>query len=310
MTDNRIQNTKEYIHSFLNDKITIRKISEDIQKKLPIVIESTYDCFSSAIMGIDVCLCLPKDEKSITPSKVQHHLQMLTQLTNEPSIIVIEEIPSYNIKRLIDQRVNFIIIGKQMFVPSLMLDLRKMPAKDKDIKEQIPPIAQCMILYELQIGYLTATISEASELFGVSYSTVNRAARWLQSKGFIFIGRANKNIQFLVLGHELWDKTLPYLISPIEKTIKVSKLPANSLLSGSSVFSNDHKTFAISKDASKDIPEAINGKYTIEIWKYNPIVLSKDKQTVDSLSLYLCLKDNTDSISCSIVNRLIENINV
>ena len=308
MTDKRIQNTREYIHSFLNDKIFIRQITDDIQKILPIVIKSNYDCYSTAIMGIDICLCFAKDEKSITPSKIQLHLQMLEQHVGKPCIIVLEDIPSYNIKRLIDQRVNFIIIGKQMFVPSLMLDLRKMPAKDKDIKDQIPPLAQCMILYVLQIGYLTETISELTEQFGVSYSTANRAVRWLQSKGFIFTGRANKNIQFLFLGYELWDKALPHLISPIEKTIKTNSRPANALLSSCSVFSDDMKTCAIYKDGSKNIPETINGDYTIEVWKYNPMILSNDKKHVDYLSLYLSLKDNTDEESSSIANKLIKEV--
>lgn len=308
MTDKRIQNTREYIHSFLNDKIFIRQITDDIQKILPVVIKSNYDCYSSAIMGIDICLCYAKEEKSITPSKVQLHLQMLAQQINKPCIIVLEDIPSYNIKRLIDQRINFIIIGKQMFVPSLMLDLRKMPAKNKDIKDTIPPLAQCMILYVLQIGYLTETINELTELFEVSYSTANRAVRWLQSKGFIFTGRVNNNIQFLFMGYELWDKALPYLISPIEKTIKVNTLPTNTLLSGKYIISDNNKTFAISKDVSKDISEDINGQFTVDIWKYNPMILSKDKKHVDYLSLYLSLRDNTDKESSSIANKLIKEV--
>ena len=308
MTDKRIQNTREYIHSFLNDKIFIRQITDDIQKILPVVIKSNYDCYSAAIMGIEVCLCFAKDEKSITPSKVQLHLQMLEQHVGNPCIIVLEDIPSYNIKRLIDQRVNFIIIGKQMYVPSLMLDLRKMPAKDKDIKDQIHPLAQCMILYVLQGKNLIATISEITELFGVSYSTANRAVRWLQSKGFIFTGRTNKNIQFLFLGNELWDKALPYLISPIEKNIRTNYQPTNALISGCSVFSDKMKTYAIYKDASKDISETINGDYTIEVWKYNPMILSNDKKHVDYLSLYLSLKDNTDEESSSIANKLIKEV--
>ena len=308
MADSRIQNTIKYIHSFLNDKISVKRIPVDVQRSLPAVIQSNYDCFASAIMGIEVCLCFAKDEKSITPSKVQLHLQMLEQYVGKPCIIVLEDIPSYNIKRLIDQRVNFIIIGKQMFVPSLMLDLRKMPTKDKDIKDQIPPLAQCMILYVLQGKNLIATISEITELFGVSYSTANRAVRWLQSKGFIFTGRTNKNIQFLFLGNELWDKALPYLISPIEKTIRTNYQPTNALISGCSVFSDKMKTYAIYKDASKDISETINGDYTIEVWKYNPMILSNDKKHVDYLSLYLSLKDNTDEESSSIANKLIKEV--
>ena len=308
MADSRIQNTIKYIHSFLNDKISVKGIPVDVQRSLPVVIQSNYDCFASAIMGIEVSLCFAKDEKSITPSKVQLHLQMLELHVGKPCIIVLEDIPSYNIKRLIDQRVNFIIIGKQMFVPSLMLDLRKMPAKNKDIKDPIPPLAQCMILYVLQIGYLTETINELTELFEVSYSTANRAVRWLQSKGFIFTGRVNNNIQFLFMGYELWDKALPYLISPIEKTIKVNTLPTNTLLSGKYIISDNNKTFAISKDVSKDISEDINGQFTVDIWKYNPMILSKDKKHVDYLSLYLSLRDNTDKESSSIANKLIKEV--
>ena len=67
MADSRIQNTIKYIHSFLNDKISVKGIPVDVQRSLPVVIQSNYDCFASAIMGIEVCLCFAKDEKSITP---------------------------------------------------------------------------------------------------------------------------------------------------------------------------------------------------------------------------------------------------
>ena len=155
-----------------------------------------------------------------------------------------------------------------MFVPSLLMDLRKLPTKDRDIKEQIPPLAQCLILYTLQIGFIQNTINEISELFGVSYSTANRAARWLQSKGFLFTGNSKK-VQFRCLGHELWDKAFPYLTSPVEKTITVDKVPENSLLSGNSIIHNNTETYALYKDASKEITEVSDGKYTIEIWKYD-----------------------------------------
>ena len=110
------------------------------------------------------------------------------------------------------------------------------------------------------------------------------------------------------MGYELWDKALPYLISPIEKTIRTNYQPTNALISGCSVFSDKMKTYAIYKDASKDVSETINGDYTIEVWKYNPMILSNDKKQVDYLSLYLSLKDNTDEESSSIANKLIKEV--
>ena len=80
------------------------------------------------------------------------------------------------------------------------------------------------------------------------------------------------------------------------------------MLSCYSGLSDKQKTFAISKEASKSLSETINGKYTIEVWKYNPMILSKDKKHVDSLSLYLSLKDNTDNESIAMVNRLLEEV--
>lgn len=305
MTDNRPQDTRDYIRSFLNVKISLRSLPEETQKSLPYVLSANYSCFSTAIMDIKIVLCYPKNEETITPSKVHHHLDMLAKLAQQPAILVLNDVPSYNIKRLIDQRVNFIINGKQMFVPSLMMDLRKTPAKDKDIKEQIPPLAQCMILYALQVGFIQNTIIEISELFGVSYSTANRAVRWLQSKGFVLSG-TSKIVLFLCSAHELWDKALPYLSSPIEKTIKIDKIPKKSLLSGNSIIHNNPETYALYKDASKKITEASNGKYTLEIWKYDPMVLSKDKLRVDALSLYLSIRHNPNEQISSFADKLLE----
>lgn len=290
MTDIRIIHTKGYIHSFLNESISIKPLSEDVHKRMPIVINSTYDCYSSAIMGIDVIFCYPKDERYITPSKVRHQLDMVAKQVAHPSILVVSDIESYNIKRLIDQRIDFVIIGKQMFVPSLLLDLRKISCKDKDIKEEIPSLAQCMILYQLQVGIISETIAEIADKFNVSYSTANRAVRWLQSKKFVIIGRSKKNVQFCIVGKELWDKSLAYLTSPIDKTIFTNDLPEDVLLSGNIIAEGNPKhKYAISKEKCKNIDVTEDGKYIIEVWKYNPLFLSMDKKKVDLLSLYLSM---------------------
>lgn len=303
MTDTRIRHTKDYIRSFLNDTISIKVITEEIKKRLPIVITSTYDCFSTAIMGVDVNLYYPKDEKSITPAKVQHHLEMAANKTNIPSIVVLADIPSYNIKRLIEQRVNFIIVDKQMFVPSLLLDLRKMPSKNKDIKEEIPALAQCIILYELQNGIMSYPVADIPQLFGTSYSTSNRAIRWLQSKGFFIPIRTNKNIQFCVAGKELWDMALPYFTSPVERTIQVDELPNNVLKSKK----EDDVVYVASKEEVKRLVEKTNGKYKVEIWKYSPYVLSKDKIHADLFSSYLSVKDTDNNDLIDQVENLLES---
>ena len=60
-----------------------------------------------------------------------------------------------------------------------------------------------------------------------------------------------KEITVFCLGHELWDKAIPYLTSPVEKALTVDKVPKNPLLSGNSIVHNNSETYALYKDASK-----------------------------------------------------------
>ena len=93
-----------------------------------------------------------------------------------------------------------------------------------------------------------------------------------------------------IVGRELWEMAYPYLTSPIEKTLSTNDLPENALLSGNIISEDNSKNkYAISKERCKKINVIENGKYIIEIWKYNPLLLSMDKKKVDLLSLYLSM---------------------
>ena len=144
MLQSKIQALKKYISSFLNEKISCSSLSSILGKQIPVVLKDKYECTATALFGVNVVLCFPKETDSLTPAKLQNHMQLFANKLGMPCILVTDDIPSYNILRLIVQRINFIITGKQMFVPSLLLDLRKMPKQNKDIKEDIPPLAQCL----------------------------------------------------------------------------------------------------------------------------------------------------------------------
>lgn len=70
------------------------------------------------------------------------------------AVLVIEKVIPYNVKRFIEQRINFIIPQKQMFIPSLLIDLKKTKTINADIKETMPALAQCILLYHIQVSSL------------------------------------------------------------------------------------------------------------------------------------------------------------
>lgn len=299
MLQSKIQTLKKYISSFLNEKISFSKLSSASCKQIPAILMAKYECTTTALFGVNVVLCFPKETDSLTPAKLQNHMQLFTVKLGMPSIVVMDDIPSYNIQRLIVQRINFIITGKQMFAPSLLLDLRKIPKPNKDIKEDIPPLAQCLILYNIEVEILCHTINEIMDIFNVSYSTANRAVRWLQSKNLtISLKGKEKRLQFAKQGRDLWEASIIYLTTPIEKVVYTNTIPSKALsttiFDGYKIEPIEANCYAVCKDDLKDITVSETGRFKIEVWKYNPVILAGLKKHVDKLSLYLSIRNKED----------------
>lgn len=312
-----IEQTQSYIYSLIDQTIKIRVVDDELRKRAPAVLIEQYKCYISSLFGIPVMLCYPKEVKTLTPAQIQRHMQIMSDKCGIISIIVIRDIPSYNIQRLIHQRVNFIIVGKQMFVPSLLMDLRKLPQTGKDIKEEIPALAQCLILHSILFGPLWMSVHEIMEAFDVSYSTANRAVRWLKSKELVLVSRGEeKKVQMMKSGRSLWESCITYLSSPIEKVVYSDKKPDGASLTGmdavryytNTADPNEGTCYAISKRQLSEITafdEKGNHPYTIEVWKYNPKLLSQSA-VVDILSLYICHKADRDEEYTKMLENLID----
>lgn len=61
---------------------------------------------------------------------------------------------------------------------------------------------------------------ELSDIFHMSYATVNRALRWLHDKKLIQLeGVKTKRVRMIHAKKDLWKTALPLLVSPLEKTV-------------------------------------------------------------------------------------------
>ena len=70
------------------------------------------------------------------------------------------------------------------------------------------------------------------------------------------------------------------------------------------VYKNDD---AIKRLKNGGVFNTVEGKYRIELWKYNPALLAKDGM-VDGLSLALCYKDTDDERVVGELNDLVKKI--
>ncbi len=303
--DDQIKNTAVYIRAMLDKNVIFEPLPKGQQVLIPATVAGLYTFYTSFMIGHEVLVCFAVDDTIATPAQLQKHMSLLKNRVGMPAIFIINKIASYNMQRLVQQRVNFIVPQKQMFIPDLIIDLKKQRTSVEQLHSTIPPIAQCLILFKLEKELADELkVQDIINVFGISYATANRALRWLCNHEIMTaVGGKEKTYQFSTTHKTLWEKALPFLDNPIERTLFTDSFVKKALKSGINALSyhtliNEENVqhYAISKKEFKDLGIETDkefGENTIEIWRYDPRKLS-DNQVVDKLSLYLTLKDHPD----------------
>ncbi len=315
-----IKNAATYISSVLSENIVVKPVCKSIQDKLPISIVGNFELYDGQILGKNVLFAFINDGNIITPVQTKKQLDMIQRKTGMVTILVPRYLYSYNVSRLIVQKVNFVIPNKQMFIPSLLLDLTIVNIANEESKnDTITPLTQCLLLYHLETESLSGRTSyELADKLSVSYASINRALRWLVAKDLIKLeGVKTKTLQIDLSDRELWNKALPLLVSPIEQLYYTDALLDGQTISGVNALSSytmlneeSRQCCAVSKKdfkALKIIADKQFGQNEIQVWKYNPRMLSSTG-VVDKLSLYLSLKDNEDERIQIELERLINEM--
>lgn len=300
-----IKDTADYIFSVLDEKATLFPLEKQLSDTIPVAITQNFKLYKGALFGCTVIFAFANGGNDTTPAMLKRTFNLIENKCGCPVILVAENIASYNIGRLVAQRSNFIVPKKQMFIPSLLIDLKKSKTKGADIKETIPPIAQCMLLYNLEVKSIDRCEAiDLMDIFQVSYATINRSLRWLSENVLVSLeGKKTKEVRLVYYGRELWENALPLLVSPLDKTVFSDIIPEKSLECGINALSEytminkeSVNMVAIDKTGIQQSGIATDKEYgtcRIEVWKYDPKLLSHTG-TVDKLSLYLSLKDNQD----------------
>lgn len=318
-TKQYIEETTTYFTNMIGESLTFKPVSKSLQEIIPVAVSSNFTFYEGHIWGQQVVLAYISNGDSIPPVQMKKLLDIVARLTEHLVILVTPNVSSYNKVRLMAQKVNFVIPNKNMFLPSLLLEIKPDRTIGADLKETIPPFAQFLILYHLQATPITGASSyELSERFSVSYATVNKALRWLASKELVRLdGTKTKTIKLGLKGRELWNKALPLLVSPIEQVFYTDTILENQIVSGINALSSytmineePFQCYAMVKKDLKQIGIEYDrqfGQNKIEVWRYNPRLFSTTG-VVDRLSLYLSLMDEKDERIQIELERLIDEM--
>lgn len=188
---------EDYLGTIEGKMIKIKPIDRAQSAKLPLYISSSFRFFETKLLGNEVVLACIEDGDDFAPLQMKKTLSIIEEKIGKPVVLAPQRQASYNQLRLVNQRVGFVIPGKQLFIPDLLVNLKKEENRNVDLGDTIPPMAQCMLLYHIQVKSIHGkNTQEAAEEFFVSYATINRAIRWLTKHKLIGLrGAKTKHIE-------------------------------------------------------------------------------------------------------------------
>lgn len=319
---------QNYLHETLGVATSIHELWAGLER-LPYFLRDAFDFWQLDILGHQVLLALERHPDHSSIADIRNRVDKLRSITGQLVVYGTEALASYERKRLIAQKVPFIVPGNQLYLPHLGLDLREyFRQRPSSVDVPLSPSAQAMLIAALLRPRWEAEWHPAETAAALGYTpmTLSRAVRELVAAGLAQAHKAGRS-QYLNMTHparETWEQALPLLRSPVQRTVwtstqtrtelivRVAGLSALARLSmltepRSPVFAVRRSAWQALKADIVELPEAEPGACEWQLWNYTP-TLQPDSDMVDPLSLILSLWDSTDERVQSALDVLKEQL--
>ncbi|WP_321330849.1 helix-turn-helix domain-containing protein [uncultured Bacteroides sp.] len=314
---------EQYLKDTFGTKVKRREIDDAILSSLPIFITHGYLFRFFEIDGISVLFVERKSEIDANIAQVQKQLNLIKERSNMRVAWIVGKLSTYQRRKCIEAHINYVIPGSQIYLPELYINISDKAPKVITQREMLLPSSQLLILYHLQkenIGEMSFT--EIARKLGYSKKTISKIADDLLSKDICEVfGSKEKYFNFKYSGLELWQQTEPVMQTPIlkqlyltqEVDIELPKSEDEALAHHTFLSETGHRCYAIGKSEfekqDKDgywrHSDLTEGDCLLQVWKYDPKVLSGDGY-IDALSLYLCFRDSEDERVAAEIDKLIK----
>ncbi len=298
---------------------------------LPIYLRRRFELMGAELYGTSVIIAIEKARLSHSPFEIKKTVDLLTEKLQKPVIYCVSELAGLEINRLIKYRVQFIVPGKQLYLPQFLISLKNRAVTQSIQREFFTPVTQCTFIYMIKSDISQFTISEVAEVLGYTKMSISRAFTEMENPGIIKsrnMGRT-KFVEFSDSKEHVFKSVTEFLINPIisKKFVRIlndelyHSIPAAGLtaLAEYSMINDDKiKTLAcrqksfdilVQKKIVKEVPFKEEADINLELWSYDPAICEKfHSKTVDPLSLFASLREETDERVAKALDLLMEKI--
>lgn len=318
----------EYIEATTGAIPAVEPLPKGSLSKLPLYLTSLFEIRRLRFFGHSVVIAIVDEHDKPGLAQLARQREALAEILDTAVILVLPKIKSYERKRLVQKQIPFIVPGRQMYLPMLLIDLREsFPAPVHAPAKTISWVAQVIVLRHLLSHDVTERpLSHIANMLGYTAMAISQAVDELVALRLcerVRVGRV-KTIQFLVAPGAIWKKASPTMRSPIKKSLLARKLDTGrvrplhagmtALADRTNLASTKINTLAM---ADVDIRIALldgeietcpleeDAKAVVQAWAYDPKLLAVGP-AVDPLSLVLCFKDDPDERVQLAMRQLLE----
>lgn len=323
--DNLLRNFERYLHEALGIAVKIKTAKTGA---LPFYLQDAFTLYELQLFNLTCLLAVPRGDMEQTPFAIKKYLQQIQDKCGHEVIYLHESISAYNRKRLIEQKVSFVVPGNQLYLPLFCIDLREHFKRIRTKTTILSPSGQAVVLYVLYHDIATTyTPLGLSKQLGYTPMTMTRALNELESVGLGDVVMEGKERVLRIAGSktEMWEKALTALRSPVKKSVwtkqplidwRCVRSGLTALAHYSQLAEPKQPVFAISQDNWKklvqsadavELPCAEPDACLMEVWSYNPCLFATN-DVADPLSLYLSMKDDKDERVVSAVADMMKEV--
>ena len=315
---------ERYVHDALG--VSVKTTPWSGAGQLPPVLRERYRFAKAELLGLRALLVIDTNPEEQSPATVRKHMDMLQTKQHADLIYVRAQVTAYNRKRLIEQKVPFIVPGNQMYLPMLAIDLREHFRRIREESPTFSPSTQVVVLYALlrESGRVLIP-AEMAPLLGYSAMTMTRAFDELETASIAeaTVRGRERCLRFNGDRKEIWEKALPFLRSPVGRRLFIRRASGlegamraglTALARFSMLAPPEYTTYALSREDWKalrqrhktiEVPAQDPDASEIEVWSYPPALFAEDG-IVDRLSLYLSLKEDRDERTETALEEMME----
>lgn len=262
------------------------------------------------------CLLVRPKDPDWNLAAIKKQVKAIGRITGQSVVVELNRLTARQRTNLIESGIAFVAGSGQVFIPfwgsyfEEKIATARQPVKTMSANAQLV----FLFLFYRRSGNTGVTQTQIANALNMSKATCTRAVQLLSGLRLITAADEGtaKRVSLNKQEPNILQKALPFMTSPVHKLLYVSVLPGNIQykLSGIRAVAQQSMlqalpsdgAFAIDRNAVSEIDETLLldeqscrdfGGQIIEVWKYDPFLLS-ETQYVDDVSLLLDLADESD----------------